>query len=59
MHGYSCAVRGMPPLDPLDANRLFKLPSLETRCEDYGLVAVYKGGLEGHKHSYLLDDHHM
>ncbi len=38
--------------------RLFKLRNLERLCEDYGQVAVYKGTIDGHKHSYLLDDHH-
>uniref|UniRef100_A0A7S0WXY5 Arsenite methyltransferase n=1 Tax=Chlamydomonas leiostraca TaxID=1034604 RepID=A0A7S0WXY5_9CHLO len=39
--------------------RLFKIPGrLETLCEDYGQVAVYKGTLPGHKHAYALDDHH-
>lgn len=39
--------------------RLFKLPGLlETPCEDYGQVAVYKGTIPGHKHAYELDDHH-
>eukprot|EP00659_Diplonema_papillatum_P022946 gene22946-35172_t len=40
--------------------RLFKLPGvLETRCEDYGQFAVYKGTIPGHQHSYKLDDHHV
>lgn len=38
--------------------RLFKLANLERLCEDYGQVAVYKGTIPGHRHSYLLDDHH-
>lgn len=40
--------------------RLFKLPPgrLETLCEDYGQVAVYKGTLEGAPSAYSLDDHH-
>lgn len=39
--------------------RLFKLPGLlETRCEDYGQFAVYKGTIEGYPHAYQLDDHH-
>lgn len=38
--------------------RLFKVKGLEDRCEDYGQVAVYKGTLPEHKHSYQLDDHH-
>ena len=39
--------------------RLFKIGSLETECEDYGQVAVYKGTIPGHPHSYALDDHHV
>lgn len=39
--------------------RLFKLPGLETECEDYGQVAIYKGTIPGHSHSYVLDDHHV
>ena len=39
--------------------RLFKLPGqLETKCEDYGQYAVYKGTVSGHPNSYTLDDHH-
>jgi len=38
--------------------RAFKLP-LEDRCEDYGQVAWYKGGIAGHPHSFMLDDHHL
>eukprot|EP01059_Diplonema_ambulator_P010566 TRINITY_DN20582_c0_g1_i1.p1 TRINITY_DN20582_c0_g1~~TRINITY_DN20582_c0_g1_i1.p1 ORF type:complete len:386 (+),score=89.22 TRINITY_DN20582_c0_g1_i1:58-1158(+) len=39
--------------------RLFKLPGLlETKCEDYGQFAVYKGTIPGNTHSYTLDDHH-
>ena len=37
--------------------RAFKLP-LEDRCEDYGQVATYRGGLPGHAHAFELDDHH-
>lgn len=39
--------------------RLFKLPALETLCEDYGQVAIYKGTIPEHKHAYRLDDHHV
>jgi len=38
--------------------RLFKLPNLETLCEDYGQVAIYKGTCPGHPNNYELDDHH-
>ena len=39
--------------------RLFKLPELEDRCEDYGQVATYEGTLPGSAFSYKLDDHHV
>lgn len=38
--------------------RAFKLPSLEDRCEDYGQVAIYRGGIEGSESRFRLDDHH-
>merc|ERR1712098_749798 len=31
--------------------RLFKVKGLETECEDYGQVAVYKGTIPGHRTS--------
>lgn len=37
--------------------RAFKL-DLEDRCEDYGQVATYLGGMEGAEHAFVLDDHH-
>ncbi|MEO8747103.1 MAG: methyltransferase domain-containing protein [Rhodanobacter sp.] len=37
--------------------RAFKLP-LEDRCEDYGQVATYLGGLAEYPHHFVLDDHH-
>ncbi|MCB1628001.1 MAG: methyltransferase domain-containing protein, partial [Xanthomonadales bacterium] len=36
--------------------RAFKLP-LEDRCEDYGQMATYLGGLEEAPHAFELDDH--
>ncbi len=40
--------------------RAFKLPDLiEDRCEDYGQVAIYRGGLVGQRHAFRLDDHHL
>jgi len=39
--------------------RAFKLDSLEDRCEDFGQVANYKGGIEGSDHAFLFDDHHL
>lgn len=38
--------------------RAFKLDDLEDICEDYGQVAIYKGTVPGHPHSFALDDHH-
>lgn len=37
--------------------RAFKLP-FEDRCEDYGQVACYLGGIPEHPHAFDLDDHH-
>lgn len=37
--------------------RAFKL-ELEDRCEDYGQVAVYRGGVAEWPHAFVLDDHH-
>lgn len=37
--------------------RAFKL-DLEDRCEDYGQVAYYLGGIAGQPHGFMLDDHH-
>lgn len=37
--------------------RAFRL-ELEDRCEDYGEVAVYRGTIPHHPHSFTLDDHH-
>ena len=39
--------------------RLFKLPGLEERCEDYGQTATYRGGLLGCEALFALDDHHL
>jgi SAM-dependent methyltransferase len=39
--------------------RLFKLAGLEERCEDYGQLATYRGGLVGEEHLFALDDHHL
>ena len=40
--------------------RAFKLPDLvEDRCEDYGQVATYRGGVGGQRHAFVLDDHHV
>ncbi len=37
--------------------RAFKL-ELEDRCEDYGQVAYYLGGIPEHPHGFFLDNHH-
>lgn len=37
--------------------RALKL-DLEDRCEDYGQVAVYLGGMAEDPHKFVLDDHH-
>lgn len=39
--------------------RAFKLASIEDRCEDYGQVAYYKGGMTASEHAFELDDHHL
>lgn len=39
--------------------RCFKLPQLETLCEDYGQVAIYKGTIVDAPVFYALDDHHV
>lgn len=38
--------------------RLFKLPSLEADCEDYGQKVIYKGTLPDTPDAFILDDHH-
>lgn len=38
--------------------RAFKL-DLEDRCEDYGQVATYIGGIEESPNAFILDDHHV
>lgn len=37
--------------------RAFKL-DLEDRCEDYGQVAIYLGGIAESPNAFILDDHH-
>lgn len=37
--------------------RAFKM-SLEDRCEDFGQVACYLGGIPEYPHAFVLDDHH-
>ena len=38
--------------------RLFKLPTLDAACEDYGQAVVYKGSIAHHRDHYRLDNHH-
>lgn len=38
--------------------RAFKL-DLEDRCEDYGQIAVYKGGIQDCPNVFVLDNHHV
>ncbi len=39
--------------------RLFKIAGLEDTCEDYGHVAIYRGGIEGAEHKFVLDEGHL
>ncbi|MBV72104.1 MAG: methyltransferase type 11 [Myxococcales bacterium] len=39
--------------------RVFNLPQLEDRCEDYGQVAWYLGTIDNKPHRFGLDDHHI
>ena len=39
--------------------RLFNLPELDDRCEDYGQVAIYKGTIPHVGEVFTLDDHHV
>jgi len=38
--------------------RLFKIPELESHCEDYGQAVIYKGTVKRCETSFLLDGHH-
>lgn len=38
--------------------RLWKLPSLEPACEDYGQAVIYKGTLPRYQSGWLLDKGH-
>lgn len=38
--------------------RLFRLPALESACEDYGQAVVYKGTIAHHPDEFELDNHH-
>lgn len=39
--------------------RLFKLPNLESSCEDYGQAVIYKGTIQQHEKVFVLDKHHV
>lgn len=39
--------------------RLFKLPALESDCEDYGQAVRYRGSIKGEEHAFTLDKHHV
>lgn len=39
--------------------RLFKIDGLESACEDYGQAVVYKGSIEHHPDTFVLDQHHV
>lgn len=38
--------------------RAFKM-DLEDRCEDFGQMAIYKGGIKDSEQFFILDDHHL
>lgn len=38
--------------------RLFKLPELESHCEDYGQAVVYRGTIPHNPEAFVLDKHH-
>lgn len=38
--------------------RLFKLPALESACEDYGQAVIYQGSIPEHADRFVLDKHH-
>ena len=39
--------------------RGFKLPDMDSRCEDYGQSAVYRGSMRNTPARFVLDDHHV
>jgi arsenite methyltransferase len=39
--------------------RLFKLPLLESACEDYGQAVIYKGSIAHQPEAFTLDNHHV
>jgi len=38
--------------------RLFKIPELESACEDYGQAVIYKGSIPHFPNAFELDSHH-
>ncbi len=38
--------------------RLFKIPKLEYRCEDFGQAVIYKGNIKNSEKFFDLDEHH-
>ena len=55
--GMKAAVRGMNFYSA--TYRLFKIPTLEAACEDYGQAVVYKGTIVHHLDELALDNHHV
>ncbi|GIX42348.1 MAG: hypothetical protein KatS3mg129_2081 [Leptospiraceae bacterium] len=39
--------------------RLWKIEGLEDACEDYGQIAIYKGGIKEVPHKFILDQTHI
>ncbi len=39
--------------------RLWKIPGLEDACEDYGHIAIYKGGVKESPFRFMLDGSHI
>lgn len=39
--------------------RLWKIEGLEDGCEDYGHIAIYKGGIPESPHKFVLDNSHI
>lgn len=39
--------------------RLFKIPRLETACEDYGQAVIYLGTMDNYPARFTLDKHHF
>ena len=52
--------RAAPSLaQPAAGSRLWPVVALEPACEDYGQAVIYKGTVDHHPHSFVLDDHHV